>query len=285
MKKTLFIALSISLSIALFALNNYKKNIEYEISSPKNSGGASGGKTGAPGEQNCTACHSGSTQDGSSQNILKVFDGSTEISEYTPGQTYNVTLELASNPSKKGFQATALSGSNAMAGQFFSGSNTQVNTANNRSYANHTISSNSSATTSWSWTWTAPNQGSGDITFYVASNEANNNGANSGDVIYLSQHSISEQSNANLSNADYNPGLKLSSMLSGRLTLNFELNKSSNIGVNIIDMNGRSVYAENYVDLSEGKNSISIDFSNNTKGIYVLHMFIDNKAHSLKFNF
>lgn len=283
MKKIIFIVSALFICIGIFAFKNIVINTAFIAAKPLNSGGAGGGKTGAPGEQNCTACHSGSTQDGSGQNILKVFDGTTEVSEYMPGQTYNVTLELSSNPSKKGFQATVLTGTNFMAGQFNSGSNTQLNSANNRTYANHTISSNTSSTNSWNWSWTAPSTGSGDVTFYVSSNEANNNGANSGDVIYLSQHVITEQSNANLSSVIFNPSLNITGGLNGNKILNFELNKNSKVGINVVNINGQSVIHKYYNAMSVGHNTIELDLKDKKSGLYIVHLFIDNKSYSIKF--
>ena len=168
--------------------------------SPKNSGGVSPGMTGAPNESNCTQCHSGSVQNGDSENILSILDGVTPVNTYTPGQQYNVNLLMASNPVKKGFQATALTATNNMAGGFTGqAGNTSIN-GGVKKYANHTSLSNTSAAVpSWIWTWTAPAAGSGPITFYVATNKTNNNSNNNGDVIYLSQHVIQEASNSNVS--------------------------------------------------------------------------------------
>lgn len=169
------------------------------IASPRNSGGAAPGKTGAPGEMNCTQCHDGSVQDGTAENILLISQGGAPVNNYTPGQQYSVNLSMISNPVKRGFQATALNSNNAMAG-FFTGlaGNTSINGAA-RKYANHTSSSNTSAAApNWSWTWTAPSAGTGDVTFYVATNKTNNNGNDNGDMIYLSQFVIQESSNVGL---------------------------------------------------------------------------------------
>jgi hypothetical protein len=170
------------------------------LRSPLNGGGASPGMTGAPNESNCTQCHSGSVQNGDSENILSILDGVTPVNTYTPGQQYNVNLLMASNPVKKGFQATALTATNNMAGGFTGqAGNTSIN-GGVKKYANHTSLSNTSAAApSWIWTWTAPAAGSGPVTFYVATNKTNNNSNNNGDVIYLSQHVIQEVSNSNLS--------------------------------------------------------------------------------------
>jgi len=166
---------------------------------PSNGGGAAPGKTGAPGEANCTQCHSGSVQDGTSENVLLITQGGVPVSNYAPGQQYNVNLSMVSNPVKRGFQATALNSSNLMAGSFTEvAGNTAIN-GSTKKYANHTSSSNTSAAApSWNWTWTAPAAGTGDVTFYIATNKTNNNGNDNGDMIYLSQFVVQESSGASL---------------------------------------------------------------------------------------
>ncbi|MEY4216720.1 MAG: hypothetical protein RLZZ68_1176 [Bacteroidota bacterium] len=181
-----------------FILKNPERT--HYLVSPKNSGGAAPGKTGAPGETNCTQCHSGSAvQDGAAENILVISQGGVPVNSYAPGQQYTVNLSMASNPVKRGFQATALNSSNTMAGGFTGlAGNTSIS-GSSKKYANHTSSSNTSASApNWTWTWTAPNAGTGDVTFYVATNKTNNNGNDNGDMIYLSQFMIQEASNAGI---------------------------------------------------------------------------------------
>ncbi len=281
MKKTIFILSVCSVSIGLFALKKIEFQNNFELSKPVNAGGAAAGKTGAPGEQTCTACHAGSAQDGGNENVLSITDGGTEVTNYVPGQQYDVTLSMSSNPAKKGFQSTALLSNNAMAGSFTGvAGNTNIN-GTTKKYANHTTTSNTNATPTWTWSWTAPSTGSGDVTFYVASNKANNNGANSGDVIYLSQHTISEQSNASVSNQNFNPDLTIKNT-NGMVDLAFYLNKVSNVALNVIDLNGKSVYNQYCENVSSGKNVLQLDLTSK-KGLHILHVFIDNKPFSLKF--
>ena len=80
------------------------------------SAGGQSGLTGAPGEANCTQCHSGTTQDGTSENSFALLDGTTPVTSYTPGTTYTATLQQTSSPSKSGFSSTTLDGTDAMAG-------------------------------------------------------------------------------------------------------------------------------------------------------------------------
>ena len=72
MKKIILPLSMLSLTALLVAMQYDKDQIiETFHLKPQNGGGAAAGKTGAPGEQNCTGCHSGTAQDGSNENNLK----------------------------------------------------------------------------------------------------------------------------------------------------------------------------------------------------------------------
>jgi hypothetical protein len=209
MKKLLIPVVLFTTSLGFFAFRSELSNQNQFHKSPLNGGGSPAARTGAPGEQNCTACHSGSTQAGTTENVFTVLDANNNpVSSYILGETYTVNLAMASNPSKKGFQSTVLSGTNAMAGNFTAGTTTQVNTSTvsggQRKYANHKSTSNSSSTPLWSWTWTAPATNVGNVTFYVSSNKANGNNNDNGDVIYLSQHVITAPSTAGIEENTFN---------------------------------------------------------------------------------
>lgn len=276
--KTKSILLMSALSLIFFGFQFSKNNLDMAFM-PTNSSGAGAGKTGAPGESNCTACHSGSTQDGANENLLTVLDGGNPVFEYLPGQTYEVTLKMASSPNKKGFQSTVLTSSNDMAGDFSGGSNTSINNANSREYANHTSASNNSATSTWSWSWTAPALNSGDVTFYVASNSANNNSANSGDVIYLSQHVIGEQSTSSLNDVVY-PSLNGVSYVPGKNEVYVSLNSISQdeISLSIVDLKGNLVFSKNLGSSSLGLNTFNVTIPTDMKsGTFVVQLDINNQ--------
>ena len=128
MKKIILPIALFTVSFAIYSFRTQEAN-GFQAA-PLNANGPSGGQSGAPGEQNCTSCHSGATQNGSAENLLILTnDIGMGMTQYTPGATYTVNLSMASNPSKKGFQVTALNGANAMAGNFIAGANTQMKTA------------------------------------------------------------------------------------------------------------------------------------------------------------
>jgi hypothetical protein len=282
MKRKFLPIFILSASVGFFAFRS-EINSPYEFhKSPINSGGAAAGKTGAPGEQNCTACHSGTAQDGANENLLTILNGTTPVTQYTPGQQYTVTLSMASNPTKKGFQATALTSSNVMAGAFTGQSGNTSISGTSKKYANHTSSSNTSTTAPvWTWTWTAPAAGSGEVTFYVASNKTNNNGNDNGDVIYLSQHMISEASTTGIENMAFNNNVVIGSdNESNKVTVAYDLNQSSKMSLNIVDLNGRSVFNKTLINGQIGKNHFEISTRDFNSGVYIMNFFIDNKPFS-----
>lgn len=284
MKKTVLSLALLALCLGALSFRNIQR-INFQAA-PMNSNGPSGGQSGAPGEQNCTSCHSGSTQNGSAENQLVVNnDVGVGITQYTPGATYPVNLTMASNPTKKGFQVTALNPANQMAGNFIAGSNTQIKTATigggQRKYVTHLSSSNSSATQTWNWTWEAPATEQGPITFYVATNKANNNGNFNGDVIYLSQHmflnddaSLDQLTIANNFTAGYAPEKQ-------EILISFSSLSVGPISVNLVDLQGNSVLSKKLGTSGVGQNKQWLSLPKQLpNGIYIVHFFIANKAYS-----
>ena len=284
MKKVLLPLSLIALTFGIFSFRN--SNPQGFQAAPTNANGPSGGQSGAPGEQNCTSCHNGATQDGSAENLLILNnDLGVGMTQYTPGATYTVNLSMASNPTKKGFQVTALNGANAMAGNFVAGANTQLKTATisggQRKYATHKNTSNTAATQVWNWTWVAPATSEGAVTFYVATNKANNNNNDNGDVIYLSQHvflnddaSIDESVQENNFTVGYSPE-------KDAILVSFATLSIVPTSLNLVDLQGKSVYAKKLGATQVGKNQEWVSLPQHLpNGMYVVHFFVGNKAYS-----
>ena len=148
--------------------------------------------TGAPGDGNCTSCHTGSAIT-SGSNWSSIALTGLPASGYQPGTGYTLTVDGSSaSTGRNGFQMTVLNGSNAMAGSFTAGSGSSVQTSSGRSYIGH---SSAGSQSSWTFTWTAPSPGVGTVTFYLAFNGSNSNSASSGDAIYLKNFSLIQFSN------------------------------------------------------------------------------------------
>ena len=247
--------------------------------------GAPIAKTGAPGESNCTSCHAGTAQNGSTVNSLIILDGVTPITNYAPGMSYSATLTLNTMNVKEGFQATVLDGSDNMAGSFVAqtGSTSTTTGTNGRAYATHTSTSNTAANPSWLWTWNAPVTDMGPVTFYIASNIANGTGDASGDVIYLSQHVLG--SAAGLNDATYESINFSAGYASNENTVKINFNSLSvgNMFINLVSLNGKSVFTYDLGESVLGENSEHITLPINIKaGIYIVNFFVGNQAMSAK---
>jgi len=260
------------------------ESIEKFISAKhKFSSGGQPAYTGAPGDLNCTSCHNGQVQSGSTENILTVIDGANTVSSYVAGNSYTVSLQMASNPDKKGFSATALDGLNDMAGAFTgqTAGGTQDFISWNRHYVSHTVASNTNANTEWLWTWEAPVTDVGNVTFYVASNVANNDNMTTGDVIHLSTFIINSTTGIleeSIGQSTFQVGYAAQE---NKVLINFTMLSVGEMFFNLVDLNGRSIYTYKMGKSIIGENNESIVLPDNIKnGIYVVHFFINNKAMS-----
>ena len=154
--------------------------------------------TGAPGDDNCTACHLGTVNSGSGSVKIRPANGST----YTPGVKQRIQVEVADPAQRRwGFELTARLLSdlkNGQAGSFAStDKNTQVicddgNLAPCKSstvvqFIEHTEAGTRNGTTGsavFEFDWTPPATDVGNIRLYAAGNAANGDNNNTGDHIY-----------------------------------------------------------------------------------------------------
>ncbi len=145
--------------------------------------------TGAPGESNCTRCHTGTANNaGSGELTISGLPAS-----YTLGQAVTVSVKMKqANFVQYGFQVTALDDTGKQAGTFTVTDTARLATAvgtyngNQRSYVTQK-SAGAQPTTEgeavWSFTWNAPATDIGKVTFY-ASGLAGNGSSSSGDNCY-----------------------------------------------------------------------------------------------------
>lgn len=290
MKKNYILGLTLVAAVGFLAVQ--RSGIAKVGSLEKNahmlsSDGAVAARTGAPGEANCTQCHAGSAQSGTGINQLIMLDGATAVTNYVPGGTYNMALSLNDGDVKEGFQATVLDlSTNSMAGNFpgTGGFGTAITSSGGRDYANHTSTSNTSANITWVWTWDAPATDMGPVKFYVASNVANGNDLSSGDIIYLSEHTFGSAANSidDLDEiaSEFNAGY---SSTSNSVLVSFNAKSVDNLVMNLVDLNGKSVYTDHPGVSKLGANSISMTLPEGVKsGMYIVNFFVGNKALKAK---
>ena len=159
--------------------------------------GAPTGFSGAPNDDNCTACHTGTVNSGPGTLTIAFPDSNG----YVAGQKYRLRVTLADPTAKRwGFELTdRKEATTVFAGAFatVSGTNTaQIERQGSLQYVTHTPAGTYQQQVmqaAWEVDWTAPAAGTGTVRFYAAGNAANNNGNEIGDKIYTTNLAVAEQ--------------------------------------------------------------------------------------------
>lgn len=284
MKKPLQLSLfaTLSLSIVTFSfMKNETIKVE-QASHLKFTSGSPAARTGAPGELNCTNCHSGTAENGSGINFVTLRENGNAITNYELNKTYTVEFNLSDGGGKNGFQLTALGEDNKAAGTLSSSdATTAITSSGGRQYVNHT--GNSTSTKTWTFEWTSPSTDRGTVTFYVASNNSNGNFSNGGDLIRISQHAFG--SKANTSNLKLNKTTLTASYSAQTQILSLKSISSitGETAVNLVDLTGKSVYFERLGAVNDSENEFKVLLPSDIKsGIYFVHLNINNNFTSKK---
>lgn len=281
---SLLALLLVGASAGSFALHQFAGSQgEFDYASfHKNTGGAPLAKTGAPGEGTCTDCHTGTAQNGNGTDLLNWGGAET----YTPGQTYSMTLTMGNGAAKNGFQLVALfDADDTNAGEITVTDETRTSLLGAaRKYLGHKSAGTSVST--WSFDWTAPAVAQGPVTFYVVTNRTNSNNGTGGDVIYLSQHTFDGAGGNSASLNTYNEvdrSLQIGYEPATRhILLTFDTESSEKLSMNVIGVNGQSVMVRQLGETYPGENKREVAAEFTQTGIYIVHIFVGNKAYSRK---
>ncbi len=225
-----------------------------------NSAGPLDALTAAPGEGNCTQCHSSFT--------LNSGSGSLTITgipqNYVPATSYVVTISLADpQASRWGFEFTILDDLGNSVGTLTpDDGNTQVTVggAFNRTYAKHTSVGTQFGQpngNSWDVNWTSPAEGTGNVTLYVAGNAANANFSTTGDFIYTNNFAMAEDVASAVPGAGPLASLHpaFPNPFNPRTQLSFTLAQSQSVSLGVYDVQGRLITTVYRGDLPAGTHS------------------------------
>lgn len=244
--------------------------------------------TGAPGEKTCadatTGCHSNAAIVKDTTNVVNTFIFSSIDSSYTPNQTYNITLNAQKSAiTKFGFEIVALTKSNnANAGTWVitdaNRTHTLVGSApfSSRKYVTHSSNGTpavSSGLGQWTFNWKAPSSNMGKITFYYATSCTNNNGANTGEQLFLSNFEIHPSAPASIGQFIEKSKFSVNyDEVSGKLSVKYFMKKAATTSINIIDIQGKMVKSFAPNDKDGGQVSDEFELSNLSKGLYFVHL-------------
>ena len=195
--KIVFIKLSVIAAAAVLAVFCFQSYFEKYEKVSASASGPTPSRTNAPGETNCTQCHTGAAVNSGSGSALIAG----VPANYLPNQQISLTTTVSqAGAIVYGFQLTALDSQGKQVGTFTiptqSPQQLQIVDGfaggNQRQYVEHTINGITPTvfdTKSWTFTWKAPAQRVGKVSFYMAGNAANSDGGTSGDFIYTTSKS------------------------------------------------------------------------------------------------
>lgn len=280
-KNHVFLAL-LAGSIGLLSFNSIKQNNtvnNYHL----NAAGSPGGKTGAPGDQTCTQCHSGTVQSGTGfQTVVLTNDMGQMVTNYIPGESYTVTVGMLTLNAKNGFEIVALTPTNVQAGSVSVVNATTTKTVMFGGKTRITQKSTGTSLNNWSFEWTAPTTNVGDVTFYLATNVSNSNNNDSGDAIRTSQHVIGSSAGIQENTAKVAINLGYAKT-SNSLTIDLTSKLNGEAAINLVDLSGKSVQFEQLGNVATGNNVLQVKLNNQLpKGVYIAHINVNNNFVSKK---
>lgn len=231
-------------------------------------------KTGAPGEGNCTDCHSGSTMSSDGVVFFTLGGGPG----YMLGTTYPITVSTLSG-TKNGFELTILDADENFAGSFSAGPGTNIASAGGVDYIRHSTSDE----ISWTFDWTAPDTDMGELTAYYAVNISNNSGSTFGDEIFIGNNSI-PLFGVGIEENELDQAYKIFyNSQTSELNLNYSLLKESKVVLNIQDLSGKLIEYYDFGYQNSGDYAEQLTVTNvETGGIYILSLFINNQVFNRK---
>ena len=203
------------------------------------SGNSGGPPTGyaynAPNYNNCTVCHSGTTNSG---------NGSVEFidlpNEFNPGETYSIGIIVTgSNSRGYGFQATAVSG-DQFVGNFSLNSDSE-NIELNGGFIQHSSRTDSGI---WYFNWDAPEEATETITFSASGLGTGGSSGYSGDRVYTVQVEIQPESAGILSN-DQQITFRLNgnypNPFNGETIISYAIPKDGFVNISIFNVAGQFI--------------------------------------------
>lgn len=252
------------------------------------------GFTGAPGEQTCanSGCHAGSlTANATDITVLSVSNPSLS-NGYAASTQYSLAVN-AGSAALYGFSLTAVTSNGNGTGTFAlvsTGNTSLANGANNKQYVGHL---NAVSNNAWTFKWTSPATNTDSVFFYLAVNQANDNGAGTGDNIRLRTYVATSNSfgpyitgGTGIQNLDALANGEITvfpNPVSDKLNLNFNLTETKNVVAGIYNLNGQLVKPLMSEELSWGEHDRNFNVAGEmSTGIYLVKFTVGSNDYFKK---
>lgn len=218
-------------------------------------------RTNAPGEGNCTGCHSSFPLNSGLGTLAVSGVGGS----YEAGQMYDLEVSLDDpDASRWGFELTIIGEDGLAIGTVGNlNGHTQISTTATRDYVKQTSAGTQNGVTggvTWPVRWTAPEAGSGDATIYMTGNAANGNFSTSGDRIYAisetwTESSLSAAPAPAFASAQLQPNFP--NPFNPRTTIAYELKASQSVRLSVYSLDGRLIKHLEDGMRSEGQHEVN----------------------------
>ncbi|MBL4651779.1 MAG: hypothetical protein JKY53_02785 [Flavobacteriales bacterium] len=271
----------------------------FQAFTPKSTG-SHPSSTGAPGELTCakSGCHVNAVinpGDGVNTHTFK-NSSAIDVTGYAAGSTYSVEVNITQPfVSKFGFEIVALDANDNNAGSWIITDaartwhqTTSAPSSLNRKYVTHEsagTSPTSAGECSWGFDWEAPIAGTGDVTFYYCTNGTNNNEQNSGDTLYFSDFTITEDAASGIfSNRVAESKTRINYLTKQNIIqAKVSADYGDDIMIKISDTNGRHISSANMKAAKSGGNEVNLRIEDNlSSGIYLVTVFVNNSGSTEK---
>lgn len=232
-----------------------------------------GDHSGAPGETNCSGCHSSPVN----PDLPDLqFQLENNDSTYKFGKTYIVQISIRkTNHDKFGFVCTSLDSLNKAQGMFgvIDAANTRKFSSGGRSYISHTpCGADSKDSIRWSYKWTAPATNKGKIKIYMAILVANHDHGLAGDTTYTRILGLEPDLSTDLKNINSFQKVKVyPSIINKEIIVDFGNNDiSERKEIELFNISGVS---QAHWQILESKVNLDVDL---VSGIYLLKVKYKN---------
>lgn len=231
----------------------------------------------------CQTCHNSGAF--SPTFTLQILDGDAAVSEYEPGKTYKLRVQVSAtgNPAGYGFQAVALTGAgNAQAGAFMNPPpGIKITPLNGRQYAEHSMRSNSNT---FEIDWEAPEAGTGDVRFYSAVVAANGLAGSGGDgsTFLTNPATLTEGVASSAEDNELFEAFRIfPNPVEAQLNLRFQSRQAGEYQLRIVNLQGQGLL-ERRIEVAAGEMVQGLDVGSLPAGLYTVQLTDGDRVSSRK---
>ncbi|UPT67434.1 MAG: T9SS type A sorting domain-containing protein [Sphingobacteriales bacterium JAD_PAG50586_3] len=254
MKKVLIMITAVVAGFVVFSYNTTQGHT--------NPSGAPAQAAGAPNDGGIATgtCGKSSCHNVTATPQADMITSNIPVSGYIPGQTYTITGTITvANKVKFGFQMTPQNDAGQLQGQIVITNTTDTKIVSTKYVTHKTAGTGGQGTRTWSFDWVAPAAGTGDVTFYGAFMAANNNGSDSGDLVFASNLTVTEGTvGVNDMEADKPEVIVFPNPANGAFQVAVSGAKSA-ISTKVFNAEGRLVYSNVYNNTNTAKQVIDVN--------------------------